>query len=236
LIAASVAFLAGFMLVDRAESFPDPPDFSNMPIDEKKRAFFAFLSPMITAVNFELAADRDRVRRLRDELAEGTSIGGFDRRWIGRLAQRLEVPIDELELDEALAILERRAGIVPESLVLVQAAVESGWGTSRFALEGNNYFGQRCYRPDCGIEPNSRPDARFGLARFESAADSVESYILNLNTHPEYRGFRELRQQRRDAGEPITGLALVEGLSAYSERGEDYISDIESMILANNLE
>lgn len=235
-LAASVAFLTGFMLVDGARPASEPPDFGSLPVDEKKREFFAFLSPMISAINFELAADRDRVRELRAGLAEGRSIGWFDRRWLRRLATRLEVPIDDLELDEALAILERRAGVVPESLVLVQAAVESGWGTSRFALDGNNYFGQRCYRPDCGIPPTGLSDPQFGLATYDSVADSVESYILNINTHPEYRVFRELRQQRREAGEPITGLALVEGLTAYSERGEQYVSEIESMIRANNLE
>lgn len=208
-----------------------------MPVDVKKRQFFAYLSPIISELNFQLAADRDRVRELRKAHARGERMTWSDRRWLGRLAAELDVSIESTGLDEALATLERRAGVVPESIVLVQAAVESGWGTSRFALEGNNFFGQRCYRPNCGIVPEERPDgARFGLAEFASVAESVESYIMNLNTHESYRQFRELRLERRNAGEPITGLSLVRGLGNYSERGSEYVREIASMIRANNLE
>ena len=124
--------------------------------------------------------------------------------------------------------------MVPESLVLAQAAIESGWGTSRFALEGNNYFGQRCYREDCGISPREQQDGGFGLARFSSVAASVD--MLNLNTHPEYQSFRQLRASRRASNLPVTGLALLQGLRAYSERGTAYIAEIEAMIRANDLE
>jgi Bax protein len=237
LLAICVAWLGAFLLVDGDPRYPPPPDFAGMPVEQKKREFFAYLSPMISEVNFGLAADRARVRELRAAFEHDEPIGWADRRWLERLALKLEVDRDELTLGEALVLLERRAGVVPESIVLVQAAVESGWGTSRFALEGNNYFGQRCYRANCGMVPNERPQgARFGLARFASAGASVESYILNLNTHDSYRSFRELRQQRRMAGEAITGLSLVHGLESYSERGPEYVAQIASMIRGNNLE
>jgi Bax protein len=232
-----VALLAAFTQIEVAGSVPTAPDFSDMAVAAKKREFFAYLSPMIAEVNFEMAADRDRVHKLREKLKHGESIGWFGRRWLDRLASRLEVPIDEMELGDALELLERRAGVVPESIVLVQAALESGWGTSRFAIEANNYFGQRCYSPECGMAPEDRPSgARFGLARFSSVAASVESYIMNLNTHPSYQRFRELREQRRESGEPITGLSLVEGLANYSERGKEYVAEIAAMIRNNDLE
>lgn len=236
LLVACVACLGGFLLVDDDRHYAPPPDFGSMPIETKKRQFFAYLSPMISEVNFGLAADFDRVRELRAAHEAGEGLSWFDQRWLNRLALRLEIDMGELTLDEAFVLLERRAGIVPESIVLVQAAVESGWGTSRFALEGNNFFGQRCYSANCGMAPQERSGARFGLARFASVAASVESYILNLNTHDSYRGFRELRQQRRRADEPLTGLALVEGLRNYSERGSEYVAQIASMIRDNNLE
>lgn len=236
LLAACTAFLSGFLLVDGDPRYPPPPDFASMPAETKKREFFAYLSPMVSEINFDLAADRRRVQELKAAYEQGASIDWADRRWLDRVAGRLEVNMDELTLGEVFVLLERRAGIVPESIVLVQAAVESGWGTSRFALEGNNYFGQRCYRPGCGMAPQGRRGARFGLARFSSPAASVESYILNLNTHESYRSFRELRQRRRMAGEPLTGLSLVEGLGNYSERGSEYVAQIASMIRANDLE
>lgn len=237
-LALCIALLAGFVMTDvRAVAYRPPPDFSSMSVEQKKREFFAYLSPMIDRVNFEMAADRRRVERLRADYEAGETIGWLDRRWLGRLAVRLEVPIDEMELGEALEVLERRTGVVPEALVLVQAAVESGWGTSRFAVEGNNYFGQRCYRADCGIVPEDRPEGRrFGVAEFSSVAASVESYIMNLNTHEGYRDFRLLRDELRDEGKPITGLAVVDSLVNYSERGADYVEQLESMIRANNLE
>lgn len=236
-LTAGLALLAAMMLLDAAPGSRPIPDFASMSVEDKKREFFAYLSPMISRVNFAMAADRDRVTALREAHARGEEPGWFDRRWLRQVAVRLEVPMDEMELGDALETLERRAGVVPESIVLVQAAVESGWGTSRFAREGNNFFGQRCYRADCGMQPLERPQGRrFGLAKFASVFASLESYMLNLNTHPEYRPFREIRERLRDRGEPINGLALVAGLAGYSERGEDYVAEIAAMIRANDLE
>lgn len=237
LLLTSVFLLVALMSLEGQSRHPAPPDFESMEVELKKREFFAYLSPMISEVNFELAADRDRVRKIREEFDQGVMPGWLDRRWLNKLAVKLEVPIDDLALAEALRLLERRAGVVPESIVLAQAAIESGWGTSRFALEGNNYFGQRCYSDDCGIVPRQRAEgASFGLAEFASVAASVESYILNINTHPQYQDFRALRYALRSAGTPITGLALIDGLHGYSERGSEYIDDIETMIRSNNLE
>lgn len=236
-LAASITLLTALMTLPGETRYPDPPDFAAMDVDAKKQQFFAFLSPMISEVNFELMADRDRVQRIRRDHDEGRAPGWFDRRWLEQLAVKLEVPFDEVDLSEALRLLERRSGVVPESIVLAQAAIESGWGTSRFAVEGNNYFGQRCYSADCGLVPQAiGEDASFGVAQYESVKASVESYILNLNTHPQYLDFRARRQALRTLDEPITGLALVDGLLGYSERGSEYVEDIETMIRSNNLE
>lgn len=236
-VAAGLSLLTGFMLIEWELSHPPPPDFAEMAVDQKKREFFAYLSPIVSDINFQLAADRDRVDRLRAANARGERLSFADRRWLERLASRLEVEIESMGIAEALETLYRRTGVVPESIVLVQAAVESGWGTSRFATEANNYFGQRCYRIDCGIVPEERPEGeRFGLAEFASPVESVESYILNLNTHESYRDFRDLRNQLRIAGEPVTGLAVVDGLTNYSERGDEYVEQIAEMIESNGLE
>jgi Bax protein len=236
-LAACAALLVCFSLLHDDARHPPPPDFADLPVEQKTAQFFAYLSPMVSEVNFELAAARDRVDQLRAANANGQPLAWSDRRFLSRLAIRLEVDTDSMGLAEALETLHRRAGVVPESLVLVQAAVESGWGTSRFAVEAHNYFGQRCYETNCGIVPEERPDdERFGLARYASPAHSVESYILNLNTHEAYREFRDMRNRLRLLGEPITGLALVEALTNYSERGVEYVEQIESMIRSHNLE
>jgi Bax protein len=136
-----------------------------------------------------------------------------------------------------LTILDRRIGIVPESLVLVQAAKESGWGTSRFAREGNNLFGQRCYSPGCGLVPRNRAsDAEFWVAEFDSVHESITSYVMNLKTHAQYRDFRIRRQQLREAAQPLTGLALADGLLGYSELGQSYVDEIRDLLRYNELE
>jgi Bax protein len=225
------------MTVSGRPGYGSPPNFAELDVDLKKRRFFDYLTPMIADINAALSRDRQRVQAIREDFEQGNEPGWANRRWLRKLAMKLDVPIEDLDTGDALALLERRTGTVPESLVLAQAAIESGWGTSRFATEGNNYFGQRCYQPGCGIEPlavNGSTD--FGLARFGSVAESVESYILNLNTHPEYRTLRVRRQSLRDSGAAVTGLALVGELAAYSERGSEYVAEVTALILSNNLE
>ena len=132
--------------------------------------------------------------------------------------------------------LLRRVDVVPPSLALAQAANESAWGTSRFARDGNNYFGQWCFEQGCGLVPKRRDEGRaHEVATFSSPVESVERYMANLNTHDAYRPLRERREQLRESEAPITGIQLAAGLEKYSERGEEYIAELRSMIRFNNL-
>jgi len=232
----ALALLTGFFMLPPTEYRP-LPDFSSMDVATKKQQFFAYLSPIVAQVNDQLRADRERLDRIVERRQAGESLSWFDRRWVAELATRLEIPFGQQDLNQTLTALQRRVGVVPESLVLAQAAKESGWGTSRFAVEGNNLFGQRCYRPDCGLVPQQRADgARFAVARFDNVAESVASYVRNLNTHPTYRPFRDLRQLVKQRGDPLTGLALLDGLADYSERGEEYLAELRALIHQNGLE
>ena len=119
---------------------------------------------------------------------------------------------------------------------MAQAANESAWGTSRFAREGKNFFGQWCYTEGCGIIPARRlAGASHEVRRFDSVFDSVEAYIMNLNTFPNYQQLRDIRQQVRQSGRTIDGISLSEGLDSYSSRGDEYIFELQSMIYSNNL-
>ena len=127
--------------------------------------------------------------------------------------------------------------IIPISLAVSQAAIESGWGTSRYAREGNAVFGQYTYKKDLGILPKERPEEEnFLIRKFQTISDSTASYIKNLNTHDAYKGFRENRKKIRMNGEKISGISLVKYLVNYSERKEDYIKDIEQMIQDNDFQ
>jgi Bax protein len=137
---------------------------------------------------------------------------------------------------EVIPLLRRRIDVVPRSLILIQAAKESGWGTSRFALQGNNLFGQRCYASGCGLEPAGVDDPNFNVATFGSIDESVASYVRNLNTHPQYLEFRRKREALRAEQRRLSGVVLADSLDDYSERGGDYVEEIKTMIVDNDLE
>ena len=123
---------------------------------------------------------------------------------------------------------------MPEWLALMQAANESAWGTSRFAREGNNFFGQWCFRKGCGIVPSRRAKgATHEVAAFKSPAESVRAYMHNLNTGKAYRYLRKIRTGLRRQGKPLTAEVLAAGLDHYSERGHAYVEDLRRMIRVN---
>ena len=214
------------------------PDFRPLETQARKAEFFAFLDPIVADVTADIRAERSFILETADRLETRASISWQTRRKLGRIAQYYEVEIEDADLKtEVLPALQRRVDIVPRSLVFVQAAKESGWGTSRFAREGNNLFGQRCYSVGCGIAPAGlQTGARFGVARFDTVGASVTSYVRNLNTHPQYEDFRRLRESLRESDAPLTGTALADSLIHYSERGEAYVAEIKSLIRQNALE
>ena len=236
LLLACAVLSVGFVRV-RDSAVTVAPDFSDLDPADRKAAFFAYLRPLVREVNAEAARDRDFVSQVAAENADGTDLSSYERVRLAALAARYEVEFDPGAPGSAIETLHRRTGTVPASLILIQAAVESGWGTSRFAREGNNLFGQRCYTNGCGIRPRRQSaDSRWGVAQFDSIEESLRSYLLNLNTHPEYREFRHRRQEMRLADEPLSGITLAESLNAYSERGPEYVAEIQAMIRQNDLE
>lgn len=137
---------------------------------------------------------------------------------------------------EMVKELMRRVDVIPTSLVLAQAANESGWGTSRFAREGNNIFGQWCFDEGCGLVPNARgEDASHEVRAFASVDAAVRAYFRNLNTHPSYEDLRTLRASMRMQGLPLNSMVLARGLTRYSERGMDYVEELQDMIRINDL-
>ena len=125
--------------------------------------------------------------------------------------------------------------IVPVSIALAQAANESGWGTSRFALEGNALFGQWTWSKK-GITPkNKDPNQSHKILQFQVLKASVRAYKNNLNTHNAYQEFREARAQLRQDGEKIYGLKLTKYLKRYSAIGEKYVAILDDIIEKNSL-
>jgi Bax protein len=214
------------------------PDLRPLDTQERKIEFFAFLDPILADVNADVTGDRAFITKAAARLDSGETLSWLDRWKIGQLSQYYEVAMEDADLNaKILPALRQRVDVVPRSLVFAQAAKESGWGTSRFALEGNNLFGQRCYSAECGMVPAGlKLGAKFGVARFGTVNASVASYVRNLNTHPQYVEFRRMRQSLRNTGAALTGVILADSLTNYSERGTEYVAEIKALIQQNELE
>jgi Bax protein len=216
----------------RGGDLPDLAAVEDVPT--MKRTFFAFLRPIVAAENDRIRAQRGELRELRETLAAGEQPGWLARRRLRRLAGEYEVPWQPEDPAAVAATLARRIDVVPPDLALTQAAKESGWGRSRFAVEGNNLFGQWCYEPGCGLVPGQRAAGeQHEVAAFDSVDEAIRRYMNNLNTHERYRVFRERRAALRSGDRPLSGRALLPGLLGYSERGEVYLDELQAMMQQN---
>ena len=212
------------------------PDFAAIgDVREKKQAFFDFMLPMIRESNRAIRQDRRFLLTIRDDLHSGMSPADRDLSHLASLGKRYRVKPAENLLNQVNAMLIK-VDVVPESLVLAQSANESGWGTSRFARQANNMFGIWCFQKGCGLKPLQRDEGlTHEVARYETIQGSVNAYIHTINTNTAYTDLRDIRAAHRAGNAIMSGLALAEGLLHYSERGMDYVREIQQMIRVNNL-
>lgn len=127
-----------------------------------------------------------------------------------------------------------RVDIIPQELALVQAALESSWGSSYFAKAANNLFGQWCFKPGCGVVPRARRKGEtHEVAKFKTLQLGIKSYMIFLNSHPAFSLLRKERASKRGHGKKPEALSMANGLKDYSARGDAYISEVKSMIRTN---
>ena len=206
-----------------------PQDFlSVQPIKFRKELFVKTILPILFLQNERILIERKKILEWWTE-TEGELI---DREfWPDWLK---EISNNYFYKDGNIGDLLMSVDIVPVSLAISQAVIESGWGTSRYAREGNAIFGQYTYAEDKGIVPEKRDiDKTFLVRKFETISESVESYFKNLNTHQAYEKFREARKEFRMNGEKLDGNLLVDTLIKYSERRDLYIKDIKTIMIEN---
>ncbi|WP_101757522.1 glucosaminidase domain-containing protein [Oceanicoccus sp. KOV_DT_Chl] len=215
-------------------SDPELPDFAvYQSVKEKKTAFFNFVLQFVREENRRIAKLREALLRLQQNSEQLTQ---KERIWLKSLAEYYRVKVEAKAMTRVIAELTLRVDQIPPSLALAQAANESAWGTSRFAIEGNNLFGQWCFSKGCGLIPDGRiSGAMHEVASFDSPKQSVESYIRNINAGRAYKDLRSIRAQLRQEQQPISGYELAAGLMSYSERGEDYIKEVRRMMRINKL-
>lgn len=200
----------------------------------RKDMFISYLAPIVAEVNDEMRQRHAALLRVQGWLEAGKALDAQTRDWLDRLAQRYRVKAKEPA--EQVAGLVRRVDIIPVSLALAQGALESAWGTSRFALLGNNIFGKWCFKPGCGIVPARRaPGAVHEVAAYPNVAAAVRDYMHHLNSHPIYEELRRRRAAARAADRVPQGSDLAAGLDRYSAKGQQYVEIIRSVIRVNEL-
>ena len=209
-----------------------PHDLANVSsVETKKRLFVQTVLPIILRVNEEITTTRRRVKRLGERLLWDGALTAADREWLIAIAELYgAAPFD-------VPGLLRRIDIVPPSLALAQAALETGWGTSRFVREGNALFGQHTYKSATGMVPERRDaDRRHRVRSHDNLLAAVRSYVHNLNSHWAYEDFRDRRAELRRAGRPIDGYDLAGELGHYSERRAAYVQSIRRVMRQNRLD
>ena len=191
----------------------------------KKDTFIKIVMPLILDENDKILDDRKKLFKI---LAKQSNSMG-ERVWLKRRFKDYQIE------KEDIAELKLRMDIVPTSIAIAQAAKESGWGTSRFALEGNAMYGQWTWGQD-GIEPSQKDTSKdHKILKFPMLQSSVKAYMKNLNTHRGYKEFRNKRSVLRNENKNISGLALVDYLYNYAQTGSEYVKILKKIIRQNDL-
>ena len=208
----------------------------DVPVEVKKELFYRTITPMVLYANELIQHDRQALEEINKKLTEENKLKTDDVNYLQSKAEEYGVEVMEDSRAQVTLLLER-VDIIPPSLALGQTAYESGYGTSRFAVEGNALFGQWTYSGK-GMKPKEHRASKgnYGVAAYKWPFDSVRSYMKNLNTHSAYQGLRDKRAELRSKGKDVSGLALAETLGSYSEKGMTYVKTLKSIITANDLE
>ena len=192
---------------------------------KRKEFFIQIVLPLILKENNNIRLDRKRLFSIINK-SNNTKL---EKQWLNKKYKQYGVPSKDL------SILKIRMDEIPVSLALAQAAKETGWGTSRFAQEGNALFGQWTWSGE-GLKPkDSDKDQGHKVMKFNVLQASVRAYQRNLNTHSTYKEFRKERAKLRDDGKPLDSLILSKHLDKYAETGEKYVDVLKQIINQNNL-
>ena len=212
---------------------PDMAAIAN--VREKKQTFFKFLNPIVEAENRKIQAQRALLKTIEKRIEQGDKLDYWQSHVLFKLGGYYKVN-EELGSTSFFEEMFERVDVIPASLVLAQAANESAWGTSRFAVQGNNLFGQWCFTTGCGLVPAGRDtDARHEVKVFSSVTESVAAYFRHLTTHRQYSSLRLIRLELRFLKLSIDSNYMAWGLEGYSIRGEHYIRELIDMIQHNRL-
>lgn len=193
---------------------------------KKKNLFIKIVLPLILEENDRIKVDRKKLFKILNKNMNSDS----EKKWLNSKFKQYGV------LNKDTSTLKVRMDIVPVSLAIAQAAKESGWGTSRFAIEGNALFGQWTWSGE-GIKPAGiDSEEKHKVMKFKVLKASVRAYQRNLNTHGSYKNFRSERANMRDSNEELDSLILADYLDKYAATGKEYTKIIKQIIKQNSLQ
>ena len=203
-----------------------PEELKNIESTKKRKdLFIKIVLPLILSENNRILRDRDILFKVLNKNNNTKS----ERRWLDKKFKQYGV------VNKDVSTLKIRMDIIPVSLALAQAAKETGWGTSRFAIEGNALFGQWTYSGD-GIKPAAADKGdKHKVMAFSVLKSSVRAYQRNLNTHKSYKAFRKERAIQRDNEQNLDSNLLANYLGSYAETGNEYVKTLKQIIDQNNL-
>ena len=194
-------------------------------VKKRKELFIQIVLPLILEENNKILLDRKKLFAILNKNNNSKS----DNNWINKKFKQYGVTTKDIPT------LKRRMDIIPPSMAIAQAAKETGWGTSRFALEGNALFGQWTYT-DKGIKPAAaEAGTTHKVMMFNVLKSSVRAYARNLNTHKSYRKMRYVRAIQRDNTGKLNSNELVDYLDNYAETGKEYTVILKKIINQNSL-
>ena len=193
--------------------------------NKRKETFIKIVMPLILIENEKIIEDRSKLFKILGK--QSNTMG--EKVWLKRRFKDYDIK------GEDITELKLRMDIIPTSIAIAQAAKESGWGTSRFALEGNAMYGQWTWGGD-GIEPSQKDKKKeHKILKFPKLQSSVSAYMKNLNTHRGYSEFRKERSKIREKNKNVKGIDLVEYLYNYAQTGSEYVKILKKIIEQNDL-
>ncbi len=212
-----------------------PKNINEFETDEKKKVFLSIILPIALRGNELVLEERQSMKAAFlanniyqiEKLAKKYKVKNFKKTNFSDLSTSNLIRIKE----ELLIKINK----IPITMILAQSIVESGWGSSRFAQQGNALFGEWTWNTKVGIKPKGNLDANFAVKNFKNLLESINSYILNLNSHPAYAEMRKFRAFKYKMGKKITGYDTANFLNKYAEIGFEYVTKIEKMIKNNKL-
>lgn len=201
----------------KPQTYDTSISLKGLPLEERKEAFIKMLLPSILIAEHDIKRTRAWAIMIKDKISAGLQLSSEEKLFLNHLKEKYRT--------DDLSKLITRLNIVPRRIVLAQAALESGWGTSRFFVEGNNTFGIWTFKPHSGIKMLRY---KVWLAKYDSVLQSVEDYFYNINVGWAYEDLRRMRLQKPDP------LKLVSHLDRYSILKKEYIKRLRRTMVSNN--